>query len=112
MAYRRHPGSGPAEQQKKVNLAGNPAAQRCSEQEVFLLPADAVPNVGTKLGGREEDEGMNEPRAPRRVYIVGRGGRWHHPYGKPLAGHPTLAAASPRGNPRRLAGRPLAGLWA
>jgi hypothetical protein len=34
------------------------------EQEVFLLPADAVLNVGTKSGGRKEEEGMNEPRAP------------------------------------------------
>jgi hypothetical protein len=57
-AYRRRPGSGLAEQRKKVDLAGNPAARQRPEQEVFLLPADAVPNVGTKSGGIEEEEGM------------------------------------------------------
>jgi hypothetical protein len=74
MVYRRHPSSVPAEQQKNVDLAGNPAARRRPEQEVFLQPADAVLNVGTKSGGREEEEGMNEPRPPRGVYIVGREG--------------------------------------
>jgi hypothetical protein len=77
--YRHRPGSGPVEQQKKVDLARNLAARRHPEQEVILQPADAVPNVGTKSGGREEEEGMNEPRAPRGVYIVGRGGRWRRP---------------------------------
>jgi hypothetical protein len=62
-----------------VDLAGNPTTRRRPKQEVFLLPADAVPNMGTKSGGREEEEGMNEPRAPRGVYIVGRGGRWRQP---------------------------------
>jgi hypothetical protein len=71
--YRRRPGSGPAEQRKKVDLAGNPIARQRPEQDVFLLPTDAVPNVGTKSGGREEDEGINEPRAPRGVYIGKRG---------------------------------------
>jgi hypothetical protein len=47
-----------------VDLAGNPAARQRLEQEVFLQPADAFPNVGTMSGGREEEEGMNEPRAP------------------------------------------------
>jgi hypothetical protein len=55
-----------------VDLARNLAARRRLEQEVFLQPADAVPNVGTKSGGREE-EGTNEPRAPMGVYIVGEG---------------------------------------
>jgi hypothetical protein len=79
VAYRRRPGSGLVEQRKKVDLAGNPTARRRPEQEVFLLPTDVVPNVGTKSGGREEEEEMNEPRAPRGVYIVGKGGRWHRP---------------------------------
>jgi hypothetical protein len=79
MVYRRRPGSGPAEQQKKVDLARNSVARQRPEHEVFLLPANAVPNLGTKSGQREEEEGMNEPRALRRVYIVGRGGRWHRP---------------------------------
>jgi hypothetical protein len=30
----------------------------------FLQRTDIVPNVGTKLGGREEEEGMNDPRIP------------------------------------------------
>jgi hypothetical protein len=60
--YRRRPGSIPAEQRKKVDLARNPAARRCSEQEVFLKPADTAPNERTKPGGREEEEGMNEPK--------------------------------------------------
>jgi hypothetical protein len=30
-------------------------------------PLTQFQNVGTKSGGREEEEGMNEPRAPRRV---------------------------------------------
>jgi hypothetical protein len=34
MVYRRCPGSGPAEQQKKVNFAGNPAVRRRLELEV------------------------------------------------------------------------------
>jgi hypothetical protein len=42
-----------------------------SETRGFLQPADIVPNVGTKSGGREE------------VYIVGRGGRWLPALGKP-----------------------------
>jgi hypothetical protein len=71
--YRRHPGSVPTEQRKKVDLAGNPAARRCPEQEVFLQHADTAPNMGAKPGGREEEEGMNEPRPPGG-YIVGREG--------------------------------------
>jgi hypothetical protein len=47
-----------------VDLAGNPAERWHPEQEVFLQPTDVVPNVRTKLGGREEEEGMNEPRPP------------------------------------------------
>jgi hypothetical protein len=69
MVYKRRPGSGLAEKRKKVDLAGNPAARRRLEQEVFLQPADAIPNMGTKSGGREEDEGMNEARAPREGFI-------------------------------------------
>jgi hypothetical protein len=69
MVYRRCPGSGLAEKRKKVDLAGNSAAQRRLEQEVFLQPADAIPNMGTKSGGREEEEGMNEPTAPREGFI-------------------------------------------
>jgi hypothetical protein len=60
-------------------MAGNPAARRRPDLEVFLQPADVVPNVGTKSGGREEQEGMDEPRTPRGVYIVGSGGRWRRP---------------------------------
>jgi hypothetical protein len=41
---------------------------------ILTTLADAVPNVGTKSGEREEEEGMNDPRAPRGVYIVGREG--------------------------------------
>jgi hypothetical protein len=63
--YRRRPGSGPAEQRNKVDLARNPAARRRPELEVFLQPADTVPNMGTQSGEREEEEGMNEPRTPR-----------------------------------------------
>jgi hypothetical protein len=33
----------------------------------FLQPADTVPNVGTKSGGREEEEGMNESKEPLGV---------------------------------------------
>jgi hypothetical protein len=74
MVYRHCPGSVLAEQWKKVDLAGNPAARRRQEREVFLQPTDTVPNVGTKSGGREEEEGMNEPRPLGQVYIVGREG--------------------------------------
>jgi hypothetical protein len=35
----------------------------------FLQPANIVPNVGTKSGGREEDEGMNDPRSPEGGFI-------------------------------------------
>jgi hypothetical protein len=62
-------GSGSTEQ--KVDLARIPAARWCPEQEVFLQPADTVPNVGTKSGGREEEEGMNESKEPLGAYIVG-----------------------------------------
>jgi hypothetical protein len=62
--YRRCPGSVLAQQRKKVDLARNPAGRRRPEQEVFLQPADTAQNVGAKPGGREEEEGMNEPRAP------------------------------------------------
>jgi hypothetical protein len=64
MVYRRCPGSSLVEQRKKVDLVGNLAVRQHPELEVFLQPADAVPNVGTKSGGREEEEGMNEPRTP------------------------------------------------
>jgi hypothetical protein len=64
MVYKRRPGFGPAEKWKKVDLAGNMVARWRPEQEVFLLPVKAVPNVGTKSGGREEEKGMNEPRPP------------------------------------------------
>jgi hypothetical protein len=56
-----------------MDWARNPEARRRLELEVFLQPADAVPNVGTKSGGREEEEGMHKPRTPRGVYIVGEG---------------------------------------
>jgi hypothetical protein len=74
MAYRRRPGSGPAEQWKKVNLAGNPTSRRHPEQEVFLLPADAVLNVGPESGGREGEEGMNKPRALKGGLYSGKRG--------------------------------------
>jgi hypothetical protein len=62
--YRGRPGSVPAEQRKKVDLAGNPTARRCPEQEVFLQPADTTPNMGVKSGGREEERECNEPTPP------------------------------------------------
>jgi hypothetical protein len=71
--YRCRPGSILVEQQKKVDLAGNPAARRHPEQEVFLQPADTAPNVGAKPGGREEEEGINEPRPPGGLYSGERG---------------------------------------
>jgi hypothetical protein len=37
----------------------------------FFQPADKAPNVGAKPGGREEEEGINEPRGPGGLYIVG-----------------------------------------
>jgi hypothetical protein len=73
MVYRHRPGSVPAEQRKKVDLAGNPAAQQRPKQKVFLQPADAVPNVGTKSGGRDDEREWNEPTPPGG-YIVGREG--------------------------------------
>jgi hypothetical protein len=77
--YRRRPGFGLAEQRKKVDLAGNPAVQQHPEHEVFLQPADAVLNMGTKSGGREEEEEMNEARAPTKGLYSGKRGRWHRP---------------------------------
>jgi hypothetical protein len=62
--YRRHLGSIPAEQWKKVDLAGNPATRKHPEQEVFLQPANTTPNVGVKSGGREEEREWNEPTPP------------------------------------------------
>jgi hypothetical protein len=56
MVYRHRPGSGLAEQRKKVDLARNPAVRQRPEQKVFLQPADAIPNVGTKSGGRGGNE--------------------------------------------------------
>jgi hypothetical protein len=38
----------------------------------FLQPADIAPNVGAKLGVREEGRGMNEPRGPGGLYIGGQ----------------------------------------
>jgi hypothetical protein len=111
MVYRHCLSSGPGEQQKKVDLAGNPVAQRRLELEVFLQPADVVPNVGTKSGGREEEEGMNEPRAPRRGLYSGRGrlvaAGPRETLGRPA--HPWPPSA-PRGNPRALGLGTLAGL--
>jgi hypothetical protein len=60
-AYRRRPRSVPAKQRKKVDLAGNLAVRWRPEQEVFLQPADAVSNMGTKSGGREGMELANTP---------------------------------------------------
>jgi hypothetical protein len=74
MMYRRRTGSGPAEQRNKVDLARNSAARRRPEHEVFLQPADTVLNVGTKSGGREEEEGMDEPRAPEGGLYSGERG--------------------------------------
>jgi hypothetical protein len=76
MVYRHRLGSGPAEQWKKVDLAGNPAVRWRPELEVFLQPTGAVPNLGTKSGEREEEDRMNNPRAPRGVHIVGERGWW------------------------------------
>jgi hypothetical protein len=73
MVHRRRPGSIPAEQRKKVDLARNPAARQRLKQELFHQPADTTPNVGGKPGGREEEEGMNEPRPPRGLYSGERG---------------------------------------
>jgi hypothetical protein len=40
-----------------------------SETRGFLQPADIVPNMGTKSGGREEEEGMNDPRSTQGGFI-------------------------------------------
>jgi hypothetical protein len=59
----------------KVDLAGNSAVRRRPEHEVFLQPADTSPNMEAKQGGREEEEGMNEPRPPGGLYSGERRGR-------------------------------------
>jgi hypothetical protein len=76
--YRRHPGSDPAEQRKKVDLDWKSSSATASDTRGFLQPADTAPNVGAKSGGREEDEGMNEPRGHGGLYI-GRGASLHLP---------------------------------
>jgi hypothetical protein len=93
--YRRRPGSGPAEQ-KKVDLDWKSGSATASDTRGFLQPADTTPDVGAKSGGREEEEGMNDPRSPRGrgVYIVGRGVGGRRPiYPRPTA--PPLAAIGP-----------------
>jgi hypothetical protein len=64
MVYRRRLGSGPAEQQKKVDLDGKSGYATVSGTGGFLQPADTAPNVGAKPRGREEGREMNEPRGP------------------------------------------------
>jgi hypothetical protein len=71
MVYRHRPGSGPAEQGEKVNLAWKSSSTTTSGRRGFLQPADTTPNVGAKSGGREEWRGMNEPRGQGGLYIGG-----------------------------------------
>jgi hypothetical protein len=92
-----------------VDLAGNPAAQRRPEQGVFLQPDDTTPNVGVKLGRREEEREWNEPRPPRSVYIVGREGLVAGCRGNPRP-PPPWPPPAPRGNPRVPGAWALAGL--
>jgi hypothetical protein len=87
-------GSGPAEQQKKVDLDWKSDSAMASGTRGFLPPADTTPNMGAKSGGREEEERMNESKEPYGVYIVGRGGRWSPALGvNPRPAAPHLAAA-------------------
>jgi hypothetical protein len=97
--YRRRLGSGPAEQQKKVDLDWKPGSTTASGMRGFLQPADTGSNVGAKSGGIEEEEGMNNSKEPLGVYIVGRGGRWPtalgvnpRPTAPPLVAPPLVAA--------------------
>jgi hypothetical protein len=69
--YRCHPGSGPTEQRKKVDLDWKFDSATMSDMRGFLQITDTAPNVGAKSGGREEGRGMNEPRGDMGVYIVG-----------------------------------------
>jgi hypothetical protein len=64
MVYRHHLGSSPAEQRKKVDSDWKSSNAMASGMRGFLQLADTAPNMGAKSGGREEDEGMNEPRGP------------------------------------------------
>jgi hypothetical protein len=73
--YRRRPGSGPAEQRKKVDLDWKSGSVTASGTGGFLQPADTAPNAGAKPGGREEGIGMNEPRGPGGRLYIGRGAR-------------------------------------
>jgi hypothetical protein len=40
----------------------------------FLQPADTTPNMGAKSGGREEEEGINDPRSPQGGLYSGERG--------------------------------------
>jgi hypothetical protein len=60
----RRPGSGLAEQHKRVDLDWKSSSVTTSSIGGFLQPAD-TPNVGAKSGGREEEEGINDPRSPQ-----------------------------------------------
>jgi hypothetical protein len=60
--YRRRPGSGPADQQKKMDLDWKSGSTTASDTWSFLQLAGTAPNVGAKPRRREEGRGMNEPR--------------------------------------------------
>jgi hypothetical protein len=57
--YKHHPGSGPAEQWKKVDFDWKFGSATAFGTRGFLQPTDTAPNMGAKSGGREEEEGMN-----------------------------------------------------
>jgi hypothetical protein len=74
MVYRRRPSSGPAEQWKKVDLDWKSGSATTSGMRGFVQPADIAPNMGAKLGGREEErkrEGCMCQGGLWGVYIVG-----------------------------------------
>jgi hypothetical protein len=57
MVYRHRLGSGPAEQQKKMDLDWKFGSAMASDTRSFLQLPDTTPNVGAKLGRREEERG-------------------------------------------------------
>jgi hypothetical protein len=56
-----------------VDLEWKSDSTMASDIGCFLQPTDTAPNVGAKPGGREEEEGMNEPRGPWGPLYSGRG---------------------------------------
>jgi hypothetical protein len=70
--YKCCPGSDTVEQ-RKVDLDWKSGSATASGTRGFLQHADTSPNVGAKVGGREEEEGMNEPRGPGGAFILVEG---------------------------------------